>query len=106
MIIVDLSTSADPMSELDGLADVCTPGTVVLTLGATNDIGLYRRLRAGDITREQFFALTAAATGWKAAKIATLLLLLSIPVLNVAVGALLVAKMIHSGRVLVASRKR
>ena len=45
MILVDLSSSADPMADLDSLADVCTPGTVVLTLGATNDIGLYRKLR-------------------------------------------------------------
>lgn len=49
MIIVDLSTSSDPMSELDGLADVCTPGTVVLTLGATNDINLYRQLRSAGV---------------------------------------------------------
>ena len=49
MIIVDLSSSEDPMTDLEGLADVCTPGTVVLTLGATNDIGLYRKLRSAGV---------------------------------------------------------
>lgn len=49
MIIVDLSSSEDPMTDLEGLADVCTPGTVVLTLGATNDIGLYRKLRGAGV---------------------------------------------------------
>jgi pilus assembly protein CpaE len=49
LLIVDISQSDDPMADLDALADVCTPGTVVLTLGAANDVSLYRRLRSAGV---------------------------------------------------------
>jgi pilus assembly protein CpaE len=49
LLIVDISESEDPMMDLDALADVCAPGTIVLTLGATNDVALYRRLRTAGV---------------------------------------------------------
>lgn len=43
-LIVDISESADPRSDVQSLADVCAEGTVVLALGSQNDVGLYRDL--------------------------------------------------------------
>jgi pilus assembly protein CpaE len=44
ILMVDVSDSADPVAELDALAELCDPHTKVLALGRTNDIGLYRAL--------------------------------------------------------------
>jgi pilus assembly protein CpaE len=44
VLLVDVSDSADPVGELDALAEVCEPHTKVLALGRANDIGLYRTL--------------------------------------------------------------
>lgn len=43
-LIVDLSDSDDPRADMQSLADVCEPGTVVLALGTLNDVTLYRDL--------------------------------------------------------------
>ncbi|WP_262691850.1 AAA family ATPase [Kordiimonas aestuarii] len=43
-LIVDLSESEDPRADMQSLADVCEPGTVVLALGTLNDVTLYRDL--------------------------------------------------------------
>lgn len=43
-LVVDLSESDDPRADINSLADVCEPGTVVLALGAQNDVSLYRDL--------------------------------------------------------------
>ncbi len=43
-LIVDLSESADPLGAIEGLADVCEPGTRVIALGTANDVKLYRAL--------------------------------------------------------------
>ncbi|WP_417464464.1 AAA family ATPase [Kordiimonas sp.] len=43
-LIVDLSDSEDPRADMQSLADVCEPGTVVLALGTLNDVTLYRDL--------------------------------------------------------------
>jgi len=43
-LIVDLSDSADPLGAIEGLADVCEPGTRVITLGTANDVKLFRAL--------------------------------------------------------------
>ncbi len=61
LLIVDISQSADPMADLDVLADVCAPGTVVLTLGAANDVSLYRRLRAAGVADYLVKPLTTEA---------------------------------------------
>ena len=44
ILIVDLSDSIDPKTDMRALADVCQPDTVVIALGTMNDVGLYRDL--------------------------------------------------------------
>ncbi|WP_174273209.1 AAA family ATPase [Sphingomonas bacterium] len=46
VLLVDLSEAADPLEEIDALAEVCEPGTIVLTCGTTNDVRFYRELIA------------------------------------------------------------
>jgi len=48
-LIVDLSESEDPRGDINALADVCEPGTVVLAVGTFNDVKLYRDLLASGI---------------------------------------------------------
>ena len=43
-LIVDMSESVDMLDDLNALAEVCEPGTVVLALGIINDVGIYRDL--------------------------------------------------------------
>ena len=43
-LIVDMSESVDMLADLNALAEVCEPGTVVLALGVINDVGIYRDL--------------------------------------------------------------
>ncbi|WP_417319782.1 P-loop NTPase [Emcibacter sp.] len=43
-LLVDISKSSSPMEDLASLAEVVEPGTIVITLGNTNDIALYREL--------------------------------------------------------------
>jgi pilus assembly protein CpaE len=49
ILFVDLSESADPLSDINALAEVCEPGTVVLAAGQVNDVRLYRDLLASGI---------------------------------------------------------
>ena len=44
-VVVDLSSSEDPIEELNGLAEVCDPGTVLIAIGQQNDLNLYRQLK-------------------------------------------------------------
>lgn len=44
ILMVDLSESGDPLSDIGALAEVCEPGTVVLAIGQVNDVRLYRDL--------------------------------------------------------------
>lgn len=44
ILLVDLSETRDPLGEINGLAEVCEPGTVVIAIGMTNDVRLYRDL--------------------------------------------------------------
>ena len=46
---VDLSECSDPLTEINGLAEVCEPGTVVIAIGQVNDVRLYRDLLASGI---------------------------------------------------------
>ncbi|UTW56005.1 cellulose synthase operon protein YhjQ/BcsQ [Kordiimonas sp. SCSIO 12610] len=43
-LIVDLSESNDPREDMQSLAEVCEPGTVVVAVGEQNDVSLYRDL--------------------------------------------------------------
>ncbi|GGO94663.1 AAA family ATPase [Stakelama pacifica] len=49
ILFIDLSDSADPISDIHALAEVCEPGTVVITAGQRNDVRLYRELLASGI---------------------------------------------------------
>jgi pilus assembly protein CpaE len=44
LLVIDLGDSADPLADIDALADVCLAGTPVVALGAVNDIALFRAL--------------------------------------------------------------
>ncbi|MEB3701983.1 AAA family ATPase [Candidatus Bealeia paramacronuclearis] len=44
ILLIDISKTDLPVNELNRLAEVCEPGTKVITLGAKNDVGLYRDL--------------------------------------------------------------
>ncbi len=49
ILLVDLSESGDPINDINALAEVCEPGTVVIALGQVNDVRLYRDLVASGI---------------------------------------------------------
>ncbi|MGI8944136.1 MAG: pilus assembly protein CpaE [Qipengyuania sp.] len=49
ILLVDLSESGDPLNDINALAEVCEPGTVVLAIGQVNDVRLYRDLLASGI---------------------------------------------------------
>ena len=49
ILFVDLSESGDPLNDINGLAEVCEPGTVVIATGQVNDVRLYRDLVASGI---------------------------------------------------------
>lgn len=49
VMFVDLSESGDPLNDINSLAEVCEPGTVVIASGQVNDVRLYRDLMASGI---------------------------------------------------------
>src|SRR5881397_1460944 len=49
ILFVDLSESGDPLNDINALAEVCEPGTVVIAAGQVNDVRLYRDLVASGI---------------------------------------------------------
>ena len=49
ILFVDLSESADPLNDINALAEVCEPGTIVIAAGTVNDVRLYRDLVASGI---------------------------------------------------------
>ncbi|MFC0204307.1 AAA family ATPase [Novosphingobium soli] len=49
ILLVDLSESGDPLSDINALAEVCEPGTIVIAIGQVNDVRLYRDLVASGI---------------------------------------------------------
>ncbi len=44
ILMVDLSESGDPLNDINSLAEVCEPGTIVIAIGQVNDVRLYRDL--------------------------------------------------------------
>jgi len=44
ILMVDLSESGDPLNDINALAEVCEPGTIVVAVGQVNDVRLYRDL--------------------------------------------------------------
>jgi pilus assembly protein CpaE len=57
--MVDLSESGDPLNDINALAEVCEPGTVVIAIGQVNDVRLYRDLLASGIHDYLLKPLTA-----------------------------------------------
>src|SRR5215216_2907408 len=49
ILMVDLSESGDPLNDINALAEVCEPGTIVIASGSVNDVRLYRDLVASGI---------------------------------------------------------
>src|SRR5918998_2429947 len=49
ILLVDLSESGDPLNDINALAEVCEPGTVVIAVGQVNDVRLYRDLLASGL---------------------------------------------------------
>jgi pilus assembly protein CpaE len=49
ILFVDLSESGDPLNDINALAEVCEPGTVVIAAGQINDVRLYRDLIASGL---------------------------------------------------------
>ncbi len=49
ILFVDLSESGDPLNDINTLAEVCEPGTVVIAAGQVNDVRLYRDLVSSGI---------------------------------------------------------
>ena len=49
ILLVDLSESSDPINDINGLAEVCEPGTAVIAMGQVNDVRLFRDLVASGI---------------------------------------------------------
>ena len=49
ILFVDMSESGDPINDINGLAEVCEPGTVVIAAGQVNDVRLYRDLIASGL---------------------------------------------------------
>ena len=61
ILLVDLSESGDPLNDINALAEVCEPGTVVIAVGQVNDVRLYRDLVASGIQDYLLKPLTASA---------------------------------------------
>ena len=49
ILFVDLSESGDPLTDINALAEVCEPGTVVIAAGQVNDVRLFRDLVSSGI---------------------------------------------------------
>ncbi len=83
ILFVDLAESGDPLNDINGLAEVCEPGTVVIAAGQVNDVRLYRDLVASgihdyllkplnaDILRETFTQAQVMLSAPKLADIST-----------------------------------
>ena len=48
-LLVDLSNSIDPEEDINALAEVCEPGTMVITVGKLNDVTFYRNMIASGV---------------------------------------------------------
>ncbi len=63
ILIVDFTECPDMFKALDRLAEVCTPGTLVVAVGEVNDVTLYRRLRTAGVADYLVKPVTAEAFG-------------------------------------------
>ena len=49
LLLIDISESEQPLDDLNALAEVCRPGTMVIAVGNTNDVHLYRSLLSAGV---------------------------------------------------------
>ena len=49
VLLIDVSKSDMPLSDINRLADVCEPGVTVIALGERNDVGMFRDLLANGV---------------------------------------------------------
>ncbi|MCH8685437.1 pilus assembly protein CpaE [Pedomonas mirosovicensis] len=49
ILLVDLTDCHDPLNDINALAEVCEPGTIVVAIGTVNDVRLYRELLGSGI---------------------------------------------------------
>ncbi|MFC3711966.1 CpaE family protein [Sphingoaurantiacus capsulatus] len=82
ILFVDLGDSSDPLNDINALAEVCEPGTIVIAAGLVNDVRLYRDLIASGLqdyllkpldpaaVRESLLNAQGALAGPKAADVA------------------------------------
>jgi pilus assembly protein CpaE len=80
VLFVDLSETGDPLNDINALAEVCEPGTVVIATGGVNDVRLYRDLLASgihdyvlkplspELLRESFLGAQTALAGPRVAE--------------------------------------
>jgi pilus assembly protein CpaE len=54
LLIVDIQDVEDPAARIRDLANVCDPGTGVIVIGDTNDIRVYRGLKAAGVVEYYF----------------------------------------------------
>ena len=66
ILMVDLSESGDPLNDINALAEVCEPGTVVIAIGQVNDVRLYRDLLASGIDAGLEAGHPAGQSRWRA----------------------------------------
>lgn len=50
LLIVDITGSSSPVSEISALAEMCGPTTTILAIGPENDVSLFRALVAAGVT--------------------------------------------------------
>lgn len=50
LLIVDITGSSSPVSEISALAEMCGPRTTILAIGPENDVSLFRALVAAGVT--------------------------------------------------------
>lgn len=95
---VRVSDFLDKLVELDEQSGLWSyfPALPALSIAICSYF-LLRRLQAGLITQEEFQALFLRMSGFQIGKFALISLLMLIPVVNVATGAYLVARLLYSG---------
>ncbi|MDR3470278.1 MAG: response regulator receiver protein [Devosia sp.] len=63
LLVVDITGTAEPVTRVAELAQLCAPSTGVIIIGDTNDVVLYRQLRAEGVVEYFFKPLVANLVG-------------------------------------------
>ena len=65
LLLIDLSECAEPVADLAALAEVCDPGTRLVTMGSVNDVHLFRAVM--ELGAEDYLLKPVAADALEAA---------------------------------------